>query len=109
MHLYLQFEDGKIQGEGTDYVGPWKLSGTYDDQRAQWVKQYLGQHQVVYQGLVGEQGIQGKWTIRESITGTFHVWPTGLHEMNELYLREDLEQSKPDFQFLGTVKDDPFV
>ena len=23
LHLYLQFQDGKISGEGTDYVGPW--------------------------------------------------------------------------------------
>jgi len=28
MHLYLQFENGKIHGEGTDYVGPWTASGS---------------------------------------------------------------------------------
>ena len=29
MHLYLAFEDGKIRGEGTDYVGPWVATGQY--------------------------------------------------------------------------------
>ena len=30
MHLYLEIEDQTIKGEGTDYVGPWNLSGTYE-------------------------------------------------------------------------------
>ena len=41
MHLYLRFEDGKISGEGTDYVGPWVASGTYerDSGKCNWVKE----------------------------------------------------------------------
>ena len=30
MHLYMTFADGKIKGEGTDYVGPWISSGEYE-------------------------------------------------------------------------------
>jgi len=30
MSMYLQFTDGKINGEGTDYVGPWVSTGHYD-------------------------------------------------------------------------------
>ena len=65
MHLYLQFEDGIIKGEGTDYVGPWVAAGSYDEKSGacKWTKQYVGQHSVDYQGLCGENGIQGDWTI----------------------------------------------
>ena len=31
MHLYMDFQEGKIKGEGTDYVGPWTLEGSFDE------------------------------------------------------------------------------
>ncbi|MEM9409945.1 MAG: hypothetical protein AAGA30_02460 [Planctomycetota bacterium] len=91
MHLYLAFDDGQIKGEGTDYVGPWIASGTYDESsgNCRWVKQYVGKHQVVYNGQCSENGIQGKWTIFSE--GPFHIWPKTHGHFNELYLREELE------------------
>lgn len=91
MHLYLSFEQGRIKGEGTDYVGPWVAAGTYDEStgRCRWTKQYVGQHQVSYEGRCTENGIQGSWTIFSS--GPFHIWPKTHGHFNELYLREELD------------------
>ncbi|MEM9940314.1 MAG: hypothetical protein AAF939_01915 [Planctomycetota bacterium] len=103
MHLYLSFEDGIIRGEGTDYVGPWVATGSYDVDKkiANWVKQYVGKHQVEYRGKIVDQGIVGQWSIN-FISGEFHIWPISMGYLNELYLREDLEI--PDYgQPLGTV------
>jgi len=91
MHLYLSFENGEIKGEGTDYVGPWVAKGKYDESTGQcaWVKQYLNKHQVEYQGICGENGIEGKWTLPFS-TGPFHIWPRSMTHLNELYLRDEM-------------------
>jgi len=103
MHLYMSFADGKIKGEGTDYVGPWVAEGEYDlaSRVCSWVKQYIGMHQVIYRGTVGENGIMGRWEI-SFITGEFHVWPKAMTHLNELYLADDLTQPEPTIQ-LGTV------
>ena len=93
MHLYLKFENGEIKGEGTDYVGPWAASGSYNESTGlcNWTKQYVGQHTVKYEGRCTENGIQGNWTIIS--TGPFHIWPRTHAHFNELYLREELEMS----------------
>lgn len=111
MHLYMEFSDGVIKGEGTDHVGPWTAAGSYDESKAAWVKQYVNQHSVKYEGSIGHQGIQGIWDIRGVLSGPFHIWPTSMNQMNELYLKEDLEQeSSRGTQLLGTVPvNDPFV
>ncbi len=103
MHLYLAFTDGKITGEGTDYIGPWNASGTYDVDTGvcRWIKQYLGKHQVHYQGKVGQQGIQGEWTI-SYLTGPFHIWPKSQNYLNELYMQEELNVPVPSIE-LGLV------
>ena len=87
----MSFENGRIKGEGTDYVGPWTASGSYDVDSgvASWVKVYLGKHTVEYRGQITDKGILGEWTILGS--GTFHIWPRGMGEFNELYLKQDLE------------------
>ena len=92
MHLYMTFDEGRIKGEGTDYVGPWTATGSYDTQTGvcSWVKDYVGQHNVNYFGQITEKGILGEWSIVTS--GTFHIWPRGRNEMNELYLKQDLEE-----------------
>ena len=90
MHLYLQFENGVIKGEGTDYVGPWTAIGEYDESsgRCSWEKQYLGKHSVQYEGIAGENGIQGSWTILSQ--GPFHIWPRSMTHLNELYLQDEI-------------------
>lgn len=89
MHLFLSFEGGTIRGEGTDYVGPWVATGTYEPQTGvcQWTKQYLGKHLVDYQGICNSSGIQGEWSIL--MRGPFHIWPRRDGHLTELYLREE--------------------
>ena len=115
MHLYLAFESGVIKGEGTDYVGPWTLQGSYelssDDSTAEcrWIKSYVGRHDVSYEGKYGSDGIKGKWDIRDFHRGDFHIWPSTHTELNELYMRQELEMETPPSQLLGTVENDPFL
>jgi hypothetical protein len=97
MHLYLTFEDGVIAGEGTDYVGPWNISGSYDAGTGycHWVKQYLGKHQVVYDGKVTDNGIEGVWNIRNWLNGQFHIWPRHRHDLEQLYLSDENDGFPP--------------
>ena len=109
MHLYLSFADGKMKGEGTDYVGPWLANGDYDlaAGTCSWIKQYLGQHEVIYRGTIGENGIMGQWKI-EFLTGEFHIWPVSMSHLNELYMEDDLTQPGPTIQ-LGAVPTDQWT
>lgn len=112
MHLYLSFENGRIRGEGTDYVGPWTASGTYAAENGvcTWVKQYLGKHQVKYDGIAGEHGIQGEWTIGY-VTGQFHIWPKSMSYLNEMYLQEEFDYPIPSIPLGGVPvpSEDRFV
>jgi hypothetical protein len=95
MHLYLEFADnGAIAGEGTDYVGPWQASGTFeaDSGRVEWTKLYLGKHKVRYQGVLTDQGIVGDWTISSWLAGKFHIWPVQRGDIQAAYLADDLPQ-----------------
>ena len=108
MHLYLSFADGKIKGEGTDYVAPWVCQGDYDLEsgRCSWVKQYMGRHQVQYTGKIGPNGIMGQWEI--SLTsGQFHIWPNAMSNLTEMYLADDLVEPSPTI-LLGSGLDDEF-
>ena len=109
MHLYLSFADGKIKGEGTDYVGPWVAHGDYETKAGlcSWVKQYVGKHQVIYTGKIGDNGILGHWEITPN-TGEFHIWPQGMTNLDELYLTDDLTLPGPTIQ-LGTELVDEFA
>ena len=99
MHLYMSFSDGKIKGEGTDYVAPWVCQGEYDLESGlcSWVKQYMGRHKVHYSGKIDENGIKGQWEISFN-NGPFHIWPKSMNDLNELYLSDDLEQPAPSIQ-----------
>ncbi|HMO15561.1 MAG TPA: hypothetical protein PKD64_16020 [Pirellulaceae bacterium] len=91
MHLYLVFDANTMKGEGTDYVGPWHILGHYDDSgQVQWTKRYLGKHQVHYRGQYSEKGIVGEWTIHNTLTGPFHIWPKSAREMDEYYLANEV-------------------
>ena len=95
MHLYLTFEDGQIHGEGTDYVGPWVAKGSYDldSGRCNWVKEYVGRHDVQYEGTISDKGILGEWTIFSS--GPFHIWPRNMKHFYENYLKQELDAPDP--------------
>jgi hypothetical protein len=104
MHLYLSFSDNSVRGEGADYVGPWTISGSYDLETSviQWVKQYVGKHQVHYRGRITANGIEGGWDIRNWNNGLFHIWPRHRFELENLYLQEDLAGLPPTI-LAGTV------
>ena len=110
MHLYMSYENGKIKGEGTDYVGPWTAAGNYDLHTGvcSWIKRYVGKHHVESQGICGSNGIQGQWRIGPFAKGEFHIWPKSMHHLNELYLHEDLNQTIPS-TLLGSVPAGDFL
>jgi hypothetical protein len=60
---------GQINGKGNDYIGDFTISGTYNsDCNTQFVKQYIGQHSVDYEGKIIKLSsldleIRGKWKI----------------------------------------------
>jgi hypothetical protein len=93
MSLYLQFDNGRLKGEGTDYVGPWTATGTFTAERCQWIKRYVGKHQVEYDGQVTANGIVGQWQIGGLTEGPFHIWPRGFHQLERHYLEQPLTHS----------------
>ena len=97
MHLYINFGDLQIEGEGTDYVGPWSLSGTYDlpGETCDWTKQYIGKHQVHYQGKITKDGILGTWNIQTWHQGRFHIWPQARMDLQNRYMAEEMD--RPNF------------
>lgn len=117
MHLHLLFENGQMKGEGTDYVGPWTLEGNYHAHdtvnqgavHCRWIKTYVGRHRVIYEGNYGQEGIVGQWRIPNTNTGNFQIWPETFGELNEKFLKEELENQLPPAQLLGRVEDDPFL
>lgn len=75
--LVLRFAGGAVEGEGRDVIGPFTFCGRYDGQgHVTLVKQYLGRHEVLYQGRYdGEGTIFGQWSIDELWTGKFALSP----------------------------------
>ena len=75
--LVLRFAGGAVEGEGRDVVGRFTFRGRYDDQgHVSLVKQYVGRHQVLYEGRYdGEGTIFGQWSIGELWRGKFALSP----------------------------------
>jgi hypothetical protein len=95
MTLDLTFRDGQLDARGTDIVGPFTFSGTYDRQegKCRWVKQYLGKHKITYAGVNEGRGIWGVWEINVlwgliRDRGVFHIWPEGMTPPDETELTE---------------------
>ncbi len=80
MELSLEFENGRMIGEGLDYVGSFWIRGRYQTEggKCVWTKQYIGRHAVYYQGYNEGRGIWGLWDIPRVRTGGFHIWPEGM-------------------------------
>ena len=72
--------DGTVSGRGEDCIGPFTFSGHLAPE-VRLVKQYLGQHAVLYLGTNSGEGIFGTWCIPagESSplfdTGRFALFP----------------------------------
>lgn len=78
MHDFsLRFADGYCFGEGRDIVGEFVIRGIYDAHGSvEFVKQYVGRHQVRYIGMHdGEGTIHGQWSIPPLWEGTFALRP----------------------------------
>jgi hypothetical protein len=98
MQLYLVCdESGSIRGEGVDYVGPWTLQGQFDGDtgRCFWVKQYVRQHSVAYDGQLNADGIVGDWRIKPFLHDTFHIWPESQTHLTERFLHAPVPLPNP--------------
>jgi hypothetical protein len=75
--LLLRFHDGHIDGEGRDVIGRFLFEGEYDERGGiRMVKQYIGRHQVLYEGTYdGEGTIFGRWSIPPLWSGSFALSP----------------------------------
>ena len=66
-----------VFGSGTDEQGPFVLRGESNGNDFNFVKQYIGQHQVLYfgqsRGGAGSMVVKGKWTIPGNCEGTFKL------------------------------------
>jgi hypothetical protein len=78
MDLVLEFNAGKMTGEGADGIGPFVISGQYSQENGEcsWVKQYVGRHSVDYKGFREGKDIWGTWTVLPG-KGGFKIWPLG--------------------------------
>lgn len=81
MGLQLAFINGVVRGTGTDRVGDFTMTGTYDLKtgKCSLLKAYAGAHSVAYEGRNEGDGlwIWGLWHIRWVDRGGFHMWPYG--------------------------------
>jgi hypothetical protein len=80
MDLRLNFRAGTLRGDGSDWVGPFTMDGSYqlEDGRCWWIKRYTGRHDVSYSGYNEGKGIWGVWEISPQARGGFHIWPAGM-------------------------------
>jgi hypothetical protein len=100
MELHLTFRHGQLSGEGRDWVGAFHLRGKYflEDGKCHWSKQYLGGHNVFYQGFNEGKGIWGTWEIAPEFgfaRGGFHIWPEGMPDPAGAHLAEKADLPQP--------------
>jgi hypothetical protein len=115
MSLDITFTDGCLEAQGTDRVGAFTFSGTYDTElgKCRWTKQYRGKHRVSYAGFNEGKGIWGIWDIRflwglYHDRGVFHLWPEGMAvdaeaDLTERALLQDVGRRPPFQVVVGTV------
>jgi len=80
MDLDLTFADGRMNGDGNDDVGRFRINGQYDARTLEcsWTKTYPGAHSVFYRGFREGKGIWGTWEISVQHHGGFNIWPRRL-------------------------------
>lgn len=91
MDLHLTFANGNMTGEGNDDIGLFRIKGRYDanTRECDWMKTYVGAHDVFYRGFREGKGIWGTWEIGELRHGGFHIWPRGADEGEEAAAAEE--------------------
>jgi hypothetical protein len=94
MDLRLEFRSGRMTGDGTDDIGPFIITGQYDEATLEcsWTKSYVSAHDVQYRGFREGKGIWGTWEIGKQFRGGFQIWPTGLDAETRSQLQEWAEK-----------------
>lgn len=110
MELMLGFCEGRIIGEGRDYVGRFTVRGEYglDTGKCLWKKSYVQKHDVIYEGYNEGRGIFGKWEINEFVfvsTGGFLIWPKGMGDPTNHRRRAEVDVPESDGRLLITEDD----
>lgn len=98
MSCVFTFTRGQVSGSGTDDVGPFTWSGSYDLSagRCRLHKRYA-QHVVFYDGYVESQGMWGIWELPSS-RGGFRLWPQGLRSQQEEEAQVELSLPTGEFE-----------
>lgn len=94
MELKLEFQHGRMSGEGRDAVGQFNLTGRYDtsDGRCHFTKSYPNRHTVPYSGYNEGRGIWGTWELPDyALRGGFHIWPLGSGSGDGIRLVEEAD------------------
>jgi hypothetical protein len=75
MSFFLHFQNRIVKGDGSDNVGTFSWTGSYNTELfwCKMTKRYAT-HTVFYDGRVDENGIWGTWIISERWKGGFHIW-----------------------------------
>ena len=64
----ISFADGRFDGQGTDIVGPFVISGSLAGPQIELRKQYIGKHEIIYRGTGDGEGVySGLWTCNQAI------------------------------------------
>jgi hypothetical protein len=110
MTLDMTFHGGRIDASGSDVVGAFTFSGSYDlqDGSCRWTKRYKRRHAVSYRGINDGQGIWGVWEIRQLWglyvdRGVFHLWPEGMEPADASKITERAQE------LLGDQKQNPLT
>lgn len=95
MDLLLTFVDGRLEGDGEDPLGPFRVAGNYDPDKGEvtFVKVYVQGHAVNYRGFAESpgKGIWGTWKIWRARDG-FHIWPAELTQEEAAHETESIEE-----------------
>lgn len=75
---YFSIDRGRVRGQGDDEVGAFVISGTYSGSKVTFVKDYIGQHSVQYDGKLsvpspGSFDLVGRWSIGPRLSDRFEM------------------------------------
>jgi hypothetical protein len=75
MHeLTIEFENGRLSGEGVDWVGLFVIRGIAREDTIEIHKQYIGQHSILYRGTTQGEGVYfGDWECNGYVGGRWSI------------------------------------
>jgi hypothetical protein len=77
-HLFFLSHAGRVRGQGDDEVGPFVISGSYSGTKVHFIKEYIGQHSLQYDGKLtqpshGSFELSGRWSVGADWSGRFEM------------------------------------